>query len=236
MQLFVQKKLHFHQMAAHFTYFCIGIVLCFIWLKNKRLYLIYKINFNLNMMAVKLYIKNMVCPRCIKAVEGLLDNLGFPAIQVNLGEILLSEPLNETQRKEFAQQLNELGFELLDDKSEQLIGKIKSVIIQYIHHSHHRKVNLSELLVDELHKDYSSLSKLFSTTEGITIEQYIIRQKIEKVKELLAYNEMNLSEIADYLEYSSVAHLSAQFKKTTGLTPTQFKQQGIHLRKPLDSI
>jgi AraC-like DNA-binding protein len=178
----------------------------------------------------------MVCPRCVSAVEKSLQNIGVAPIDVRLGEVLLQEQLSAEQLVLLKDQLLPLGFELLDDHLMQQIDQIKSIIIAHIHYQEDKKFNFSEVLADELHKDYSVLSKLFSETEGITIEQYVINQKIEKVKELLAYNEMNLNEISYYLNYSSVAHLSAQFKKVTGLTPTQFKAQDIHLRKFLDEV
>lgn len=185
---------------------------------------------------MKLYIKNMVCPRCITAVENLLKEIHEKPAHVQLGEVVLTNPLNDDRLKQFAADLQKLGFELLDDSRTQQIEKIKSIVINHIHHLQDDKFIFSEIIAKELHKEYSQLSKLFSETEGITIEQYIIRQKIEKTKELLAYNEMNLSEIADKLGYSSVAHLSTQFKKVTGLTPSGFKAQGIHLRKSLDNV
>lgn len=185
---------------------------------------------------MKLYIKNMVCPRCITAVENLLKEVHEKPAYVQLGEVVLTNPLKGDRLKRFASDLQKLGFELLDNSRTQQIEKIKSIIINHIHHLGDDKFIFSEILAKELHKEYSQLSKLFSETEGITIEQYIIRQKIEKTKELLVYNEMNLSEIADKLGYSSVAHLSTQFKKVTGLTPSGFKAQGIHLRKSLDNI
>jgi len=185
---------------------------------------------------MKLYIKNMVCPRCIKAVAQVFESVGAIPLHVQLGEVLLQQPPGPAQMAVATTQLKELGFELLDDTLSKQIDKIKSVIIKHIHYSADKKFIFSEVLSKELHKEYSVLSKLFSETEGITIEQYVILQKIEKVKELLAYNEMNLNEISFALGYSSVAHLSAQFKKVTGLTPTQFKAQGIHLRKFLNDV
>lgn len=178
----------------------------------------------------------MVCPRCISAVEKLLEELHEKPLHVTLGEVLLARPLTADKLKSLSANLKKLGFELLDDTRMQQIEKIKSIIITHIHHLEDDKFIFSEILSKELHKEYSQLSKLFSETEGVTIEQYIIQQKIEKTKELLAYNEMNLSEIAYKLGYSSVAHLSTQFKKVTGLTPSQFKALGIHLRKSLDDI
>jgi len=178
----------------------------------------------------------MVCPRCIKAVEQILLTVEAKPIFIQLGEVVLLEQLTSSQLEYLNNQLKQLGFELLDDSLTKIIDKIKSVVIQHVHYIEERKFVFSEVLSKELLKEYSVLSKLFSETEGITIEQYVIQQKIEKVKELLAYNEMNLNEIADKLNYSSVAHLSAQFKKVTGLTPTQFKAQGIHLRKFLNEV
>ena len=178
----------------------------------------------------------MVCPRCVKAAEQIFNNVGAKPVDVRLGEVLLQDPLSPEQLESIETPLKQLGFELLDDSLKQQIDKIKSIIITHIHYTEDEKFVFSEVLADELHKDYSVLSKLFSETEGITIEQYVILQRIEKVKELLVYNEMNLNEISYKLNYSSVTHLSAQFKKVTGLTPTQFKAQGIHLRKFINEV
>jgi len=178
----------------------------------------------------------MVCPRCVRAVEQILNNIAAKPVYIRLGEVLLQDPLSPEQLESIETPLKQLGFELLDDSLKQQIDKIKSIIITHIHYTEDEKVVFSEVLANELHKDYSVLSKLFSETEGITIEQYVILQRIEKVKELLVYNEMNLNEISYKLNYSSVAHLSAQFKKVTGLTPTQFKAQGIHLRKFINEV
>jgi len=178
----------------------------------------------------------MVCPRCIRAVEQAFREIGEEPLAVRLGEVTVKEPLSPEMLKALSDTLRELGFELLDDTRRQQIEKIKATILRRIHEPNDKKAPLSTILARELHREYSQLSKLFSETEGITIEQYVILQKIEKAKELLVYNEMNLSEIAFQLGYSSVAHLSAQFKKVTGLTPSAFKAQGIRLRKPLDNI
>jgi len=178
----------------------------------------------------------MVCPRCISAVEKTLLDINVKPLQVILGEVTIEKDLNSEQTELLKQKLESLGFELLDDVRKQQIEKIKLIIINHIHHLEDSRFIFSEIIADELHKEYSQLSKLFSATEGITIEQFVILQKTEKIKELLVYNQLNLSEIADKLGYSSVAHLSAQFKKTTGLTPSQFKAQGIHLRKTLDNL
>lgn len=182
------------------------------------------------------YIKNMVCLRCIKAVEGMLTELNAQIADVRLGEALLTRPLSSNATGQFRAQLAQAGFELLDDNRSQQIIKIKSIIIDHIHYLEDEKFSFPKVLASELNKEYSQLSKLFSETEGITIEHFVILQKIEKVKEFLAYKQMNLNEISYKLGYSSVAHLSAQFKKVTGLTPSQFKAQGSHLRKSLDLV
>ncbi len=186
---------------------------------------------------MKIYIKNMVCNRCIAAVKGLLDRLELEHNSVQLGEVELQSELDANKKAVLKQELESLGFELLDDSRQRIIEKIKNVVIQHIHHSEEdNHLKMSELLVSVLHKDYSSLSRLFSEVEGTTIEKYVINQKVEKVKELLVYDELSLSEIAFRLGYSSVAHLSAQFKKVTGLTPSHFKKMsGIH-RRSIDQI
>ncbi len=184
-----------------------------------------------------LYIKNMVCNRCIGAVRSLLDSLQIKYASVQLGEVSLSEKPSELQLSQLRERLMAMGFELLDDNRTRLIEKIKTLVITQIHHeASEQRVNFSSLLTASLHKDYSYLSNLFSEVEGTTIEKYIISQKTEKVKELLVYDELTLSEIADRLGYSSVAHLSAQFKKVTGLTPSYFRKKGGSQRKTIDSV
>lgn len=187
---------------------------------------------------MKIYIKNMVCNRCIMVVENELKNFGWHPTSVVLGEAILEEDLNETEKKQISNRLQELGFELIDDKKSQLIEHTKTLIIQLIHYANDEplKTNLSDYLRDRLHHDYNYLSNLFSEIEGTTIEKYFIAQKIERVKELLVYDELTLSEIAFQLNYSSVAHLSSQFKKVTGLTPSYFKNIKSNKRKPLDGI
>ena len=171
----------------------------------------------------------MVCPRCISAVEHVFNDLNILTDSIELGEVITSQNINRNQKIELANRLKAEGFELLEDKETQLVTQIKSLIITQIHHqSTNQKVNYSTLLSTKLNKEYSTLSKLFSSVEGITIERYILKQKIERVKELLFYNQFSLSEIADQLQYSSVAHLSAQFKRETGMTPTAFK----NMKKP----
>lgn len=186
---------------------------------------------------MRIYIKNMVCNRCILVVKQELEKLRMEACSVTLGEVDLLKKPTTSQLNQFKTNLNTLGFELLDDSKKQLIEKIKNTIIQHIqYNSFDNKYNFSEFLSKALHKDYSYLSSLFSEVEGITIEKYVIHQKIEKVKELLIYDELSLSEIAFQLGYSSVAHLSSQFKKVIDLTPSHFKQVGRNKRKPLDSV
>ena len=187
-----------------------------------------------------LYIKNMVCNRCIMAVEQLLHKFGHVPEKVSLGEVILQNDLSEENLKQLDSELIALGFERIDDRKARLIEGIKNKIIQLIHHTDrvNLKHNWSDILSEELHYEYNYLSNLFSSVEGITLEQYIIRQKIERAKELLFYDELNLSQIADRLGYSSVAHLSAQYKKVTGLTPSELKKsrEFDKVRKPLDSI
>ena len=184
-----------------------------------------------------LSIKNMVCERCILVVRQELDKLNIKHTSVTLGEVETAEEITEKQLLQLKTNLAIIGFELLDDNKHKIIEKIKTVIIEQIHYSDaDDKHNFSEILSQKLHKDYSYLSSLFSDVESVTIEKYIINQKIEKVKELLVYDELNLSEIAFKLGYSSVAHLSTQFKKVTGLTPSHFKKLGGIHRKPLDKV
>jgi AraC-like DNA-binding protein len=154
-----------------------------------------------------------------------------------MGEVTLPKDLTKEEHDNIETALKAHGFELIDDKKSATIEKIKTVIIEQIHHANDRlKVNYSTLIAGKLGKDYSYLSNLFSEVEGITIEQYVILQKIEKVKELLVYDELSLSQIADELGYSSVAHLSNQFKKVTGLTPSHFKSVKENKRVSLDNV
>lgn len=184
-----------------------------------------------------LYIKNMVCNRCIMVVQDLLGKLGFTVLHIELGKVLIQETPEKADLERIRQALEAVGFELIDDKRDRLIEQIKQEIIQLVHNCNGElKVNLSDYLSEKLHHDYSSLSKVFSETNGITIEKYFILQKIERVKELLVYDELSLNEIAALLNYSSAAHLSSQFKSITGITPSEFKKQKTHLRKGLDQI
>lgn len=185
---------------------------------------------------MKLYIKNMVCPRCIMAVSQILSEMGVEVVYIRLGEVILKEALDINQSLILKDKLEVIGFELLSDNQSQIVEKIKVLIIETINKQQGNHVVFSEVLSNGLNKEYSQLSKLFSSVESITIEQYIILQRIERAKELLTYGQLSLSEIAYMLGYSSVAHLSLQFKKITGLTPSQFKKQGIMSRKALDNL
>ncbi|MFW0738875.1 helix-turn-helix domain-containing protein [Flavobacterium sp. N502536] len=174
---------------------------------------------------MKLYIKNMVCGRCKMVVKSELEKLGLHPITVELGEVELQDPISKNQKEVLLKNLQALGFDFIDDKKSKTVEKVKNLIVDLVHHKNNDlKVTMSDYLVQNLHQDYSTLSNLFSEIENTTIEKYFISQKIEKVKELLVYNELSLSQIADTLNYSNVAHLSNQFKKITGFTPTSFKQ------------
>lgn len=157
---------------------------------------------------------------------------------MELGSVRLAEKkISDEQRRRLSGALTQIGFELLDDKRSRLIEQIKTLLITEIHHAQEpSKEKSSQIITKHLHHDYSYLSNLFSEVEGITIEQFIINQKVERVKELLIYDERTLSEIALDLGYSSTAHLSAQFKKLTGFTPTQFKRLEVHSRRALDKV
>jgi AraC-like DNA-binding protein len=173
---------------------------------------------------MKLYIKYMVSIRCKMIVKAELDKLGVHYSSVDLGEVEIRENLNQDQRHALAIALKRTGLEVMDDKRAILIERIKNVIIEAIHYSDEAlKVNFSDHLSEKLNYDYTYLANLFSEVEGTTIEHFIIKHKIERVKELLVYDQLSLTEISYRLHYSSVAHLSNQFKKVTGLTPTFFK-------------
>ncbi len=187
---------------------------------------------------MELFIKNMVCDRCVLIVKQRLTALSIDFSTVELGVLRLNKPLSEEQLLALKADLSILGFELLHDRKASLVSQIKSAIIGYIHSDEDeiRSKKLSVLLSDQLRTDYNYLSTLFSSIEGITIEKYVILLRIERAKELLAYNELTLNQIADKLCYSSVQHLSQQFKKVTGFTPSEFKQTKEKSRKSLDQI
>jgi AraC-like DNA-binding protein len=186
---------------------------------------------------MKLYIKNMVCNRCISAVAAEFEKLAIPVNEIVLGEVTIEKKLSDDTLITLNKRLISLGFEMLDDSRKKIIEGIKNVVVKFIHYPEDRRTqNFSEILSRGLNKDYSFLSNLFSEVEGITIEKYIINQKIERAKELIIYDQMNLSEIAFELGYSSVAYLSAQFKKVTGITPSRFKAMGDKKRKAIDTV
>lgn len=184
------------------------------------------------------FIKNMVCNRCIMVVQQELEKLDIPFSKIELGDVEMKSLPAQEKMQLLGERLHALGFELLDDKKETLIEKLKTTVIRLIHGNESETLNtkLSVVLQEALNVDYHYLSTLFSSTEGLTIEKYVILQRIERVKELLQYDEMNLSEIADTLGYSSVQHLSQQFRKITGLTPTGYRKLQENNRKPLDKV
>jgi AraC-like DNA-binding protein len=186
---------------------------------------------------MKLFIKNMVSIRCKMIVRSELQSLGIEQSIIELGEVELVKQLSKAQLESFKLNLFRHGLELMDDKRSMLIEKIKNVIVEMIHYADELpKTNNSAYISSKINYDYTYLANLFSEVQGITIEHYIIAHKIEKVKELLVYDELNLTEIADKLHYSSVAHLSSQFKKVTGLTPSHFKKLKEKRRNTLESL
>jgi AraC-like DNA-binding protein len=186
---------------------------------------------------MKLYIKNMVCGRCKMVVKDELMKFDLHPKNIELGEVEIAEELNNEEKNKLNINLCSLGFELIDDKKSRLIEKIKNSIVDLVHYSDDQlNTKFSSYISNKLHHDYTYLSNLFSEVEGTTIGKYFIAQKIEKVKELLKYDELSLSEIADKLGYSSVAYLSNQFKKQTGLTPTFYKTLGQSKRKSIDKV
>jgi AraC family transcriptional regulator len=187
----------------------------------------------------RLLIKNMVCHRCILSVENILHELKIPFTQVSMGEVELEEKISHHQNNALIEKLHSIGFELIDNHQTALIEKIKQLIIQKARNEvteNEKKWKLSKYITHHVPNEYTYLSSLFSEIEGRTIEHYFIEQRIEKVKELLVYDQLTLSQIAFQLDYSSVAHLSSQFKKITGLTPTYFKTLGNKKRKSIDNV
>ena len=186
---------------------------------------------------MKIYVKNMVCDRCRFAVEGVLQTMGIPYESVSLGEADLGDlTLTGAQLSEFKGRIESLGFELISDRKSRLIDRVKTLVVELVQNPvEGEKTKLSDYLSERLFHDYTYLSNLFSSVEGVTIEHFFINQRIEKVKEYLVYDEMTLTEIAYLMGYSSVAHLSRQFKKQTGQTPSHFKSlRDSSQRRPLD--
>lgn len=186
---------------------------------------------------MKLFIKYMVSNRCKIVVKEILRELDLHFVLVDLGEVEIMENISKEQRELLKSNLLECGLELIDDKKSILIEKIKTIIIQLIHHSEEDiKINFSEYLSEKPHHNYNYIANLFSEVQGVTIEHFIINHKVEKIKELMIYGELTITEIAYKMNYSSVAHLSTQFKKVTGLSPSHFKQLKDKRRNPLEEI
>lgn len=186
---------------------------------------------------MELYIKNMVCNRCLIAVKSELEKLGLHLSNIGLGFVETDTDISDTKRLEVAIKLKEIGFELINDKKAQLVEKVKNLIVKLVHYQNNDiPINLSAYLIKEIPQDYNTLSHIFSDEVGTTIEKYFILQKIEKVKELLIYDELTLSEISYRLNYSSVSYLSNQFKNITGITPSEFKKAKQSGRIELDKL
>lgn len=192
----------------------------------------------LNKYRMELAVKNMVCGRCIKVVKDILDEAGISFNTVELGKIKTNEEITATQYEILKKKLVSEGLDLMEDEKAMLAEQIKNIIVDLVYNKdlNDFKINLSVYLSETLHKEYTALSQLFSSLENTTIEQYFILQKLERVKEMLVYDHLSLSEIAWKLGYSSVAHLSTQFKKTTGFTPSQFREMKEHKRLTIDKI
>ncbi|HXL55317.1 MAG TPA: AraC family transcriptional regulator [Chitinophagaceae bacterium] len=187
---------------------------------------------------MEIAIKNMVCGRCIKVVKEILNQLAIPYTNVELGRIHFKGTFSAEQAIHFKERLLEEGFDVVEDQKLMIVERIKNLIIDLVYNKDLEEwnENLSSYLSDNLHKDYTTLSQLFSSVENTTIEQYFILQKLERVKEMLVYDDLSLSEIAFKMGYSSVAHLSTQFKRITGFTPTAFKELKEHKKQFIDRI
>ena len=186
---------------------------------------------------MNIHIKNMVCNRCIMVVGQIFKNAGIDDADVQMGKVIVKNKIPEKQFETVEQNLNGAGFEIIKSHTLQLVEQIKATIIDYVYNTPiDKSVNFSTLLISKMNLEYSYLSSLFSSVENTTIEHYLIRIKIERVKELLVYDEKTLSEIAWEMGYSSVAHLSGQFKKVTGFTPSYFKNLGEQKRKSIDNV
>ena len=189
------------------------------------------------MQKEKVYIKNMVCPRCIESVQNVFQQLNIPVENVTLGEATVLESLTDQTTALLKETLVNKGFDLLEDKKAKIVEKVKTLVINLIQNNDDAKhIKLSDYLSEKISYDYSHISNIFAAHQGVTIEKYVILQKIEKAKELLTYNELTLSEIAYKLHYSSPAALSAQFKDITGITPTAFKKLMDPGRKSIDQL
>lgn len=188
-------------------------------------------------MSKILHIKNMVCPRCVQSVEGILKEMDLTFDSIQLGEVVLKKDLKLNLTNILKDKLHEKGFELLEDKKAKIVEKVKNLIFQLIdQYEDHKLSKMSDYLSREIGYDYSHISGIFTENQGMTIERFMIVQKIERAKALLTYNELNLNEIANTLHYSSSAALSSQFKEITGFTPTEFKKLKEPDRKSLDGV
>jgi len=186
---------------------------------------------------MEIFIKNMVCNRCISSVKSILQKEGQDIKSIELGKVETFQELTSQQLSDLNSALKNEGFEILETSEKQSIEKIKNLLLEVVQSLNiPEDFKISEFLSKKLHKEYSNISKLFSHSENVTLEQYFILLKIEKVKELLFYNEYSLTQIADLLGYKTVQHLSAQFKKVVGLNPTQFLKSRKTHRKPFDQI
>ena len=186
---------------------------------------------------MKINIKNMVCNRCIMVVGQIFKNAGVEDAKVQLGKVTVESEISENKLEQITRSLNSVGFEIINNRNVQLVEQIKTFAINYVYNfAGNGKQNFSALLSSEMNLDYKYLSTLFSSVENISIEHYMINLKVERVKELLVYDEKTLSEIAHEMGYSSVAHLSGQFKKVTGFTPSYFKNLGEQKRKSISDV
>ena len=198
---------------------------------------LFRVRFRIFAAGMLLRIKNMVCDRCVMVVRTELERAGCRVLAVRLGEAEVEGGLSPGEKARLAERLEALGFELLEDRRARMIEAVKRAVIELVRAEEVMPdVRLSEYLQERLRVDYRQISTLFSETEGRTVEKYFIAQKIERVKELLVYDELSLGEIAFRLGYSSVAHLSAQFKQVTGMTPSRYKLMGSAGRRAIDSV
>lgn len=182
------------------------------------------------------HIKNMVCSHCAEVLEQKLTEAGFGVEKIELGELHLTESVNESDLRQLVDVVRNNGFDLIDDENSRIVEQIKQLIIHQVRSGEPLEKNLSDFLSENIHKDYQQLSRLFSAVEGKSIERYFILQKIERAKELIVYDEKTLSQIAFELNYSSQQHFSRQFKKETGLSPSHFKEIKENKRRSIDQL
>ncbi len=188
-------------------------------------------------MQTTLHIKNVVCDRCKLTLQDILQRLEIPYSKISLGKVVLEQPLTPVEKEKFIAELDQVGFSLLPDKNEQLVNKVKSILIELVYKEKaFGNKNLSEILKSQLGMDYSHLSNLFTKVEGKSIQNFYNDLQMERVKELLEYGEMRIAEIAYDLGYSSAAYLSSRFKQATGCSPSEYKQKSLANRKALDKV